>query len=51
MKAIGGRRFYAEAKGDLVVAVEEVERLKRRVVRRSRTGFSFYGDDDETSTS
>jgi hypothetical protein len=41
--------FYAEATGELVVAVDEVERLGRRFARRSRTGFSFYGGDDETS--
>jgi len=30
--------FYAEATGDLVLAVAGVERLRPRFVRRSRTG-------------
>lgn len=37
--------FYYEARGELVVAVDQVERLHRRFVRRSRSGMSFYGAD------
>ena len=43
------QNFYPEARGALVVAVEEVQRLQQRLARRSRTGFSFYSDEEEPS--
>ncbi|HEX6097813.1 MAG TPA: hypothetical protein VF432_15920 [Thermoanaerobaculia bacterium] len=39
--------FYSdEATGDLVIDVEESERLPQRFLRRSRWGLAFYRNDD-----
>lgn len=40
--------FYPEANGQLDLAVEQVKLLDHRFVRRSRTGFVFYCDENET---
>jgi len=42
------QNFYSEAKGELEVVVEEVERLPQRFARRARSGFAFYSEDQET---
>jgi hypothetical protein len=42
------RNLYAEARGELVVVAEEVERLPQRFARRSRSGFAFYPDEQQT---
>ena len=43
------QNFYPEARGELAVVVEEVERLPQRFARRARSGFAFYSDEQETS--
>jgi hypothetical protein len=41
--------FYSEARGELGVVVEEVERLPQRFARRARSGLAFYSDAQGSS--
>jgi hypothetical protein len=39
--------FYADdARGELTIATEEIERVEERFLARSRLGMSFYSSDD-----
>lgn len=42
------QNFYSEARSELGVVVEEVERLPQRFARRARSGFAFCSDDPDT---